>query len=403
MKKKIIIFSLLIFIGIIVLIIFVTSFKKSYKNDFVFTKIEKGNIKNIISATGTIKAKGTVEVGSQISGIVEKIYVNYNDSVKKGQLLAKLDTTLLEIALQQAQADLIKAESQYQHTLKDFENKENLFKSELISKYEFESARVNKDNSYASLLSAKANLLKAEANIKYAYIKSPIDGKIIDKNVEEGQTISSSLSAPTLFIIAEDLNTMEIEANVDETDISNIKKNTKVEFKVNAYKDITFDGEVKLIKLKPTVESNVVMYKVIIEAKNRDNLLLPGMTATIDFITEEKNDVYLVSNSAIRFTPDEKLLAKFYKNKEKKDQFSFKDKNIQKRRSKESRLWFMDQNNKLNSILVKTGINDGQKVELVEFPEEIKEAKIIIGVKGVSTNKKSSTQSTSSRPPIPMF
>lgn len=400
MKKKIIIFLCILLLLFILITIILIVFKKNNKNDFVFTTIEKGDLRNIISATGTIKAKGTVEIGSQVSGIVEKVYVKYNDKVTKGDILAKLDTNLLEISLEQAKAEIIKAEAQYQHTMKDFINKENLFKDKLISQYEFETARVNRDSSYASFLSAKANLLKVEANIKYAYIRSPINGIILDKNVEEGQTISSSLSAPTLFVIAENLTNLEIEAKVDESDISKIKNGTKIEFRVNAYKNITFYGSVKLIKLNPEVESNVVMYKVIIDTKNIDNLLFPGMTATIDFIIEEKKNVYLVSNSAIRFTPDENILKRLNKQKEK-NFFIKENRKKEIQREKIALLWIMRDNNKIEPIPIKIGINDGQKVEIIEFESELINAKIITAIRSKTQKNKNKTNVNTR--PFPMF
>jgi len=193
--------------------------KPNNKNSLIFTTFLTTDVKTTVSSTGTLNPKGIVEIGTQVSGVVENVYVNYNDIVKKNQLIATLDTNLLKIAVNQAEADLIKTKSQYELTLKDLKSKEELFKNALISEYEIEAARVSKDAGYAQYLSAQAGLDKAKTNLDYAYIKSPIDGVVIDKSIEEGQTVAASLSSPTLFIIAEGLEKMEIHALVDESDV----------------------------------------------------------------------------------------------------------------------------------------------------------------------------------------
>lgn len=391
MKNKIIKLSGII-AGIILIVIIVISLVKgkSNKHEFQFIQVEKGDIKTTVSCTGTIEAQKTVDVGTQVSGTIAKLYANFNDKVKKNQILAILDTKLLEIAVQTAEADLLKSKAQYDLNLRDYENNVLLNKEKLISDFDLQKLKVTKDSAYAAMLSSQANLMKAKVNLDYAIIRSPIDGTVIEKSVEEGQTVAASLSAPTLFTIAEDLSNIQIEALVTESDIGQIKENQKSDFTVEAYANEEFTGTVKEIHLKPTVQSNVVNYVVIVIAKNKNNLLLPGMTATIDFITEEKNDVFLVPNSVLRFKPTDEMLKeiklkmsdnnnqfnpdqvkksneKGQRNEQKKD-FSNSIPDISNRNFNKvkniAQLWYLDNNKKLNFIMVRTGITDGQKTEL---------------------------------------
>ncbi len=391
MKNKIIRLSL-IFIGIILITIIVISLVngKNNKEEFQFSQVEKGDIKITVSSTGTIEAQKTVEVGTQVSGTISKLYANFNDKVRKNQVLALLDTKLLEIAVQTAEADLLKASAQYQLSLQDYENNVELNKSKLISDFDLEKLRVAKDAAYASELSTKASLMRAKTNFDYAIIRSPIDGTIIEKSVEEGQTVAASLSAPTLFSIAEDLSNIQIEALVTESDIGQIKENQKVNFTVEAYDNEQFTGTVEEIHLKPTVQSNVVNYVVIVKAKNKDNLLLPGMTATIDFILQEKNDVFLVPNAVLRFKPTDAMLKEVKStmndNNRQLNPEQGRNRNGQNQSNRQrnlssnvtpdilnqnnekpkntAQLWYLDNNKKLNFIRVQTGITDGQKTEL---------------------------------------
>ena len=305
---KIIVILLLLVIAAAGFVIFVTITNNQKLEKITTCKIEKRDLQVLISSTGTLNAKGAVEIGTQVSGTISKVYFGYNDTVKKGDLLAVLDTKLLEIAVKQAEADLLKVKAQYDLNKLDHQNKSNLAKNNLISNYEFEQSKVTVASTYAQLLSAEANLDKAKTNLGYAYIRSPIDGTILDIAVEEGQTVSASTSAPTLFLLAESLDKMEIHASVDESDIGQIRKGQNVVFTIESNNTMKFNGVVREVRLKPTTTSNVVNYTVIIDADNKNDILLPGMTATIDFIVNEVKDVYAISNSALRVQPPASVL-----------------------------------------------------------------------------------------------
>ena len=305
---RIVILLSLIIIAAAAFMIFVTVTNNQKSEKITTCRIEKRDLQVLISSTGTLNAKGAVEIGTQVSGTISKVFFNYNDTVKKGDLLALLDTKLLEIAVKQAEADLLKVKAQYDLNKLDHQNKSNLAKNNLISNYEFEQSKVTVASTYAQLLSAEANLDKAKTNLGYAYIRSPIDGTILDIAVEEGQTVSASTSAPTLFLLAESLDKMEIHASVDESDIGQIRKGQNVIFTIESDNTKKFNGVVREVRLKPTTTSNVVNYTVIIDADNRNDILLPGMTATIDFIVQEEKGVYAIANSALRVQPPVSVL-----------------------------------------------------------------------------------------------
>jgi HlyD family secretion protein len=374
-----------IWIIIVLIVIGATIFKFIHKNtteskaQFEYTKIKYGDIENLVSCTGTLEAVGTVEVGTELSGTVNKVYVDYNDNVKRNQILAILDTTQLAINLRSAKADLIRAKAQYELSKKEYENDQTLFGKNFISELDLKTAETAMKTNYVSLLSAQANLDKAELNInKYSIIRSPIDGKVIDRSIEEGQTVAASFSSPTLFYIAQNLSQMEIYAYVDESDIGKIFSGMKAVFTVEAYPDKEFAGTVKQIRLQPETVSNVVTYTVVVEAENRDNLLLPGMTAIIDFIIEQKKDVIIVSNSALTFTPDFSLIQqkkrkrKEERNKNRSQENNTKplppadSKNLQKMRDA-SKLWYLDENNNLQMTIVETESTDGINTELISY------------------------------------
>ncbi len=445
MKHKLLFISISVVIVLIVLgvIIFLPG-NHDYKKDLQFTKIEKGNLKITVSCTGTINPRGVVAVGTQVSGTISKVYVDFNDKVKKNQVLAVLDTTLLEIAVAQARAELAKANAQYKLDLTNYENNKTFHDQKLISDYDFESIRVAKESSYVAKLSAEANLKKARANLSYAIIRSPIDGTVINRNVEQGQTVAASFSTPTLFTIANDLSNMQINALVDENDIGKIKMDQKAEFSVEAYPDLTFTGVVTQIRLEPVTVSNVVNYYVIIRAKNEKHLLLPGMTATIDIIIDAKNDVLLVANSALRFKPSAEMLADMKlshvragstgapgtaspkeaggtnnttgttvmdgaANPAEAGGINGTNSTNHRRPSggpgdqTRVRLWFLDQNNNLKGIPVQTGLTDGQKTELFPGPGLEPGLKVItgslIGVPADTDNNRGGSGGGRMRPP----
>ncbi|MDO9578725.1 MAG: efflux RND transporter periplasmic adaptor subunit [Candidatus Cloacimonadales bacterium] len=353
------------------------------ETQFEFTSIKRGNVENLVSCTGTLEAVGAVEVGSELSGTVSKVYVNFNDNVKKDQVLAILDTTQLSITLRNAKAEMIRAEAQYELSKVQYENDQKLYENQYISRLELKTSETSMKSNYVNLLSAQANLDKVELNInKYSIIRSPIDGKVINRSIEEGQTVAASFSSPTLFYIAKDLSKMEIYAFVDESDIGQIYAGMKAVFTVEAYSEEEFSGTVKQIRLQPETISNVVNYTVIVEADNRDNLLLPGMTATIDFIIEQKKDVLLVANSALSFTPDQTLIAQMIQQrKAEKEKSSVpnqekpKDTNRQnfvgsedrQKMFKAPKLWYPDEAGNLQMTLVQIGSTDGMNTELTDI------------------------------------
>lgn len=256
-----------------------------------------------VTSTGTIEARGTVEVGSQVSGMVASVVADYNTTVKKGQILAVLDKSLLQTQLQEAEAAVLKAETQLSQTQRSHQRNQQLFESSHLAQKEWELSRTQVKLDSASLLSTKAQLRKASINLEYAVIRSPIQGKVISRSIEPGQTVAASLSTPTLFVIAEDLSKMEILALVDESDIAQVKEGQHVEFTVQAYGEQLFYGTVRQIRLQPTMSSSIVNYTVVIDAANTEGKLLPGMTATVDFIISKQGPGWVLPKSALLFQP----------------------------------------------------------------------------------------------------
>jgi len=393
-------------------------------SNFEFVTVERGNLENIISSTGTLNAKGTVEVGTQVSGTIDKVYVDFNDQVRKNQVLAVLDTTLLAASVRDAEANLLKAQAQHALSLTKYEDAQELYKNEFISELDFKTTKTDYETTRAALLSAQANLERAEANLKYTVIRSPINGTVIDRGVEPGQTLAASFSTPTLFVITEDLSQMEIHAYVDESDIGQIKEEQSVRFTVDAYPDETFDGNVREIRLQPETIQNVVNYTVVVDATNDQGLLLPGMTATVDFLVEQRENVLLISNTAIRFQPTQDMLAEFYKNMREKmsdnpdaakklrdqmmagrgmqDGFPGMDSGgVQEPPKDVAVLWYCDDENRLSMMPIRTGATDGKKTEIVEG-RDIKEGIEFISKIGKQDESKStSSNNQQGRPPGP--
>ncbi|MFH1438690.1 MAG: efflux RND transporter periplasmic adaptor subunit [Pseudomonadota bacterium] len=278
------------------------------KQEFTLGAVTQGDVENVVSCTGTLSAVGTVDVGAQVSGTIEKIYVDFNDTVTRGQVLARLDTSLFDTEVLTNSAAVSKAQAELKKAETEFERAGKLFEKGFVSESDFIIAETSLQIARAGLQSARASLKRARTNQKYTVIKSPIDGTVIERNIEEGQTIASSFSTPQLFIIAEDLSRMQIEASVDESDIGSVKVGQKARFTVQAYPDEAFEGAVRQIRLKPLTVQNVVNYTVVVDAANDEGRLMPGMTATVDFIIESRKDVLLVPNSAMSFKPSAGML-----------------------------------------------------------------------------------------------
>ena len=309
MKKALIIIAI-IFGGIVGLYYLMKPSDKLTARQFEFVKVDRGDVTETVTATGTIEPINIVSVGTQVSGIVEKVYADYNDEVEENQLLAELDKFVLNETLQDAKAALDLAKSKKKVAEMNFNSYKDLYKQKLIAKAEMEDAEISLATAEASMLSAQANYNKAQQNMDYAKIVSPVSGTVISKEVEQGQTVAASFSTPTLFKIAEDLRLMQIEASVSEADIGKIKYDMNAKFTVDAYPSDTFTGKVKQIRLSPTTEQNVVMYTVIIEVPNEDKRLLPGMTAFVTVLTAEKKDILRIPNTTIQFKPSAALRQK---------------------------------------------------------------------------------------------
>ena len=277
--------------------------------NFEMTTVQKGNVTYAVSASGKIQPINTVSVGTQVSGIIEEVLADYNDEVKEDQILAKLDTSVLQENLNDAKAKLTLMQTKQKIEQLNYNRTKKLYDEKLIARATLEEAEVALETAKANVLSAQAEYNKAERNFGYATITSPVSGTVISKEVEQGQTVAASLSTPTLFKIAEDLTKMQIEASIAEADIGQIKPDMKVTFTVDAYPDDTFEGQVQQIRLSPTEESNVVMYTVVIQVDNSSRKLLPGMTASVNIKIQEAKDVLVLPSMVLQYKPNAELKA----------------------------------------------------------------------------------------------
>jgi len=342
-----------------------------------------GYIANAVTATGTIQPVDTVAVGTQVSGTISKVYADFNSKVKKGQLLAELDKTLLNAQTQQVIANLQQAQSELSYQQSNYNRQSQLYKAGAISKAELETAQNGYKVAQTNVSSVKAQLAAAQKNLSLANIYSPIEGTVLSRNVNEGQTVAASFNTPTLFSIAKDLTRMQVRAAVDEADIGNVKKEQRVTFTVDAFPDDVFNGELLDIRLQPTVSSNVVTYTTIINAPNGDLKLKPGMTANITIYTREENNALLVSARATKFRPDSTMMIKYKvvderrqtKNEQtasapdnqrrnygntKKDSFA-KDTSNSKRAS----VWVLN-GKTITRRFIHTGLEDGTQVQVMD-------------------------------------
>lgn len=284
--------------------------KKEEDINFKEEKVALKTLQNSVTATGTIEAVTSVTVGTQVSGIVNKLYVDYNSQVKKGQVIAELDKTNLLSELNTAKANLASAQSSLNYQAANMERYKTLYKKGLVSADEYENALLTYRQAKEQVASSKENVQRAQTNLGYATITSPIDGTVISKSVEEGQTVAASFNTPELFTIAKDLTNMQVVANVDEADIGGVKEGNRVTFTVDAYPDDTFEGTVKQVRLEATTTNNVVTYEVVISAPNADLKLKPGLTANVTIYTQERSGILAVANKALRFTPTKETVGK---------------------------------------------------------------------------------------------
>lgn len=324
----------------------------SKKAGFTYSKAEvaKQDIVNSVTATGTIEPVTSVDVGTQVSGVISKLYVDYNSVVKAGQVIAELDRTNLMSELSSAQASLKSAQSELDYQKTNYERYKALYDKGLISANDFEQARLSYVQAQQRTRQQKESVKKAQTNLGYATITSPIDGVVLSKEVEEGQTVASSFSTPTLFKIARDLTDMRVIADVDEADIGDVKEGQRVTFTVDAFPDDTFEGQVTQVRQEATTESNVVTYEVVISAPNDDLKLKPGLTANVVIFTMEAKDVLAVPSKALRFTPHEAMLNS--------------DETITDTDAKE-KVWVKEGSN-LKAVAVETGMTNGTLTQITK-------------------------------------
>jgi HlyD family secretion protein len=301
-------------IAAVVVILIAWSFlkggKKEEKVSFDTAKVEAANIQTTITATGTIEPVTSVTVGTQVSGIVSHLYVDYNSVVKKGQVIAELDRTNLISELNTAKANLSSAQSTANYELANYNRYKTLYEKGLVSADEYENAQLSYRKAKEQVNTSRESVQKAQTNLGYATITSPIDGVVLSKAVEEGQTVAASFNTPELFTIAKDLTDMRVIADIDEADIGGVKEGQRVSFTVDAFPDDQFEGCVTQVRQQATTESNVVTYEVVISAPNNDLKLKPGLTANVTIFTLEKNGVLAVPAKALRFQPNEAFLQK---------------------------------------------------------------------------------------------
>ena len=313
MKKKIfskVWIAMILVVVIAVAVWLLSGGKKEEQINFKQEKVATHTLQNSITATGTIEAVTSVTVGTQVSGIVNKLYVDYNSVVKKGQVIAELDKTNLISELNTAKANLASTESNLSYQSANMKRYQTLYKKGLVSADEYENALLAYRQAKEQVASSRENVQKAQTNLGYATITSPIDGTVISKSVEEGQTVAASFNTPELFTIAKDLKNMQVIANVDEADIGGVAVGNRVSFTVDAYPDDTFEGGVKQVRLEATTTNNVVTYEVVISAPNADLKLKPGLTANVTIFTKEQANILSVANKALRFTPTKETVGK---------------------------------------------------------------------------------------------
>ena len=303
-RKKIIILSIAA-VAVVVIAWAIFGRKSSSNSYYIETAtVARGDVSNSVTATGSIEPVTQVEVGTQVSGIIDKLYADYNSVVTKGQLIAEMDKVTLQSELTSQQATYDGAKAEYEYQQKNYLRNQALHEKQLISDTEFEESTYNYAKAQSAYESSEANLAKAKRNLAYATITSPIDGVVISRAVEEGQTVAAGFETPTLFTIAADLTQMQVIADVDEADIGGVKEGQRVEFTVDAYPNDTFEGTVTQVRLEATEESNVVTYEVVISAHNPDLKLKPGLTANVTIYIAERRNVVNIPVKALRFVPD---------------------------------------------------------------------------------------------------
>ena len=383
LKKKTVTFAI-IAIAIIGIVIWRTSGNgKTFDVKFEETTVKKQDISSGVTATGTIEPVTKVEVGTQVSGIISKVYVDYNSVVRKGDIIAELDRTNLISELSSAENNMRSAEAEYNYQKKNLERTNTLYEKGLISRDEYETADLAFQKAKNSYETSKFSVEKARTNLSYATISSPIDGVVLSKAIEEGQTVASSYNTPTLFTIAADLTDMRLIADIDEADIGSVKEGQRCTYTVDAFPDDTFEGFVTQVRQEPTTTSNVVTYEVVISAANPHQKLKPGLTANVTIYTFEKRGVTAVSNKALRFTPNPALLD---------DKYTIKD------TEGKDKLWTIN-GTTLTAHKVNIGASNGSLTEITSGIDD--DTRVISEVSINNQNKKATESERSPFAPGP--
>jgi HlyD family secretion protein len=403
MKKKNLIIIGVIALAIVAILSSMLFSKKEAEYTFDTVKVEKGNITNTVTATGTIEAMTTVKVGTQVSGIIEHVYVDFNDNVKQGQILAKLDETALRAQLEQSQASVDQAQAQLTFQEATYNRLKALYDKDLIAQADYDQALYNYENSKASLSNARSALDRTKVNLAFATISSPIDGVVLNRAIEEGQTVAASFNTPEMFTIVNDLTQMEVQTSVDEADIGQVVQGQRVDFTVDAYPDLKFEGSVSQVRLQPVMTNNVVTYVVILNAPNPDKKLMPGMTASATIYIKEKQNTLVLSGKALRFTPDTEYLKKMMARAIGKAPLMPEGMpaagSIPGMTEGDKIVWVKEEKRGVRPVPVSIGIENGSNVEILSGLNEGDE--VIISM--TSTAKKETTRSNSNPGGPPMF
>jgi HlyD family secretion protein len=404
MKKKII---LMLVLSVIVLGaggFFYFSNGSSSDVMYRIDKVTRGDLQVVVTATGTLSAVTTVQVGTQVSGTIAKLYADFNSIVKKGQVVALIDPTFLEASVKDAAANLQRAKAQANESKRAFNRQKTLLAKGLASQADYDAAITAYESNEAAQKQAQAQLDRAEINLRYATITAPIDGVVISRAVDVGQTVAASLSAPTIFTIANDLTKMQVQANVDEADIGKVQVGQQVKFTVDAYAEQPFQGTVSQIRLAPITVQNVVNYTVIIDVPNPELKLMPGMTATVTVLVAKKESVLKVPTVALRFQPaPEQIEVRKDSTRQQDDSARAERRKQYMQRMQESgggqpsrqmsgeramaRLWVLGKNKKLTPIFIRPGMIDGTFTEILHG--QIEEGQEI--VVGILTQKPTTT------------
>ncbi|MEW6751348.1 MAG: efflux RND transporter periplasmic adaptor subunit [Candidatus Latescibacterota bacterium] len=331
-----------------------------------FGEVTRGDLESVVSGTGTLSAVGTVEVGTQVSGTIDQLYADFNDHVRAGQLLARLDTSALAASLRDAEAALARARAEHSRAVDQYDRNVPLAAQGFISDLDLRSLATQVETARAGVQSAEAGVWRGRTNLEHARIHAPIDGTVIQRSVQAGQTVAASLQAPTLFVIAQDLARMEILALVDESDIGQIRPGQEARFTVQAYPERVFHGRVSQVRLQPQTVQNVVNYTVVVEAGNEDGVLLPGMTATVDFVVERVADVLRAPAAALRLQPTDEMLAQVRPGSG--EHRTWAPQAGQGSGGKVPRLWYLDEGGRLAVVPVRTGATDGVNTAVEPLP-----------------------------------